>query len=62
MSKRVLVVEDQEDNMRIMNDVLANAGYEVIGAVTGVEGVAFSCGRSSARTSAPRRAPCSTSD
>ena len=23
MSKRVLVVEDQEDNMRIMNDILS---------------------------------------
>ncbi len=41
MSKRVLVVEDQEDNMRIMNDMLASAGYEVIQAVTGIEGVAM---------------------
>ncbi len=41
MSKRVLVVEDQEDNMRIMNDMLASAGYEVIKAVTGHEGVAM---------------------
>ncbi len=41
MSKRVLVVEDQEDNMQIMNDMLANAGYEVIKAVTGHEGVAM---------------------
>ncbi len=41
MSKRVLVVEDQEDSMQIMNDMLARAGYEVIGAVTGVEGVAM---------------------
>ncbi len=40
MSKRVLVVEDQEDNMQIMNDMLSNAGYEVIKAVTGDEGVA----------------------
>ncbi len=30
MSKRVLVVEDQEDNMQIMNDMLASAGYQVI--------------------------------
>ncbi len=35
MSKRVLVVEDQEDNMQIMNDMLASAGYEVVNAVTG---------------------------
>ncbi len=41
MSKRVLVVEDHEDNMRIMSDMLSSAGYEVIGAVTGVEGVAM---------------------
>ncbi len=41
MSKRVLVVEDQEDNMQIMNDMLASAGYEVIKAVTGNEGVAM---------------------
>ncbi len=41
MSKRILVVEDQEDNMRIMNDMLSSAGYEVIKAVTGDEGVAM---------------------
>jgi two-component system cell cycle response regulator DivK len=41
MSKRVLVVEDQEDNMHIMNDMLTSAGYEVIKAVTGPEGVAM---------------------
>ncbi len=39
MSKRVLVVEDQEDNMQIMDDMLSSAGYEVIKAVTGIEGV-----------------------
>lgn len=41
MSKRVLVVEDQEDNMQIMDDMLSSAGYEVIKAVTGYEGVAM---------------------
>jgi two-component system cell cycle response regulator DivK len=41
MSKRVLVVEDQEDNFQIMNDMLTSAGYEVIKAVTGDEGVAM---------------------
>ncbi len=41
MSKRVLVVEDQEDNMQIVNDMLSSAAYEVIKAVTGVEGVAM---------------------
>ncbi len=41
MSKRVLVVEDQEDNMQIMNDMLTSAGYQVTKAVTGHEGVAM---------------------
>ncbi len=40
MSKLILVVEDQEDNRRIMRDLLASAGYPVIEAVTGEEGVA----------------------
>jgi two-component system cell cycle response regulator DivK len=40
MSKLILVVEDQEDNRRIMRDLLASAGYEVIEALTGEEGVA----------------------
>jgi two-component system, cell cycle response regulator DivK len=30
MTKRILVVEDQEDNRRILRDLLAHAGYEVI--------------------------------
>jgi two-component system cell cycle response regulator DivK len=41
MSKRILVVEDQEDNRRIMRDLLTSAGYEMIEAVTGEEGVAL---------------------
>jgi two-component system cell cycle response regulator DivK len=40
MSKLILVVEDQEDNRRIMRDLLTSAGYEVIEAVTGEEGMA----------------------
>ena len=40
MSKLILVVEDQEDNRRIMRDLLSSAGYEIIEAVTGEEGVA----------------------
>ena len=40
MSKRILVVEDQEDSKQVMNDLLSNAGYEVIGAVTGDQGLA----------------------
>jgi two-component system cell cycle response regulator DivK len=40
MSKRILVIEDQEDNRRILRDLLASAGYEMIEAVTGEQGVA----------------------
>ncbi len=39
MAKRILVVEDQEDNRRIVRDLLASASYEVLEAVTGEEGV-----------------------
>jgi two-component system cell cycle response regulator DivK len=39
MSKSILVVEDQEDNRRIIRDLLTSAGYNVIEAVTGEEGV-----------------------
>ncbi len=41
MSKRILVVEDQEDNRRILRDLLTSAGYETIEAVNGEEGVAM---------------------
>ena len=40
MSKRILVVEDQEDNRQILRDLLASAGYELIEAEDGEEGVA----------------------
>jgi len=30
MTKRILVVEDQEDNRRILRDLLVDAGYEVV--------------------------------
>ncbi len=39
MKKRILVVEDHEENRRIMRDLLTSAGYEMIEAVTGEEGV-----------------------
>jgi two-component system cell cycle response regulator DivK len=29
MTKRILVVEDQEDNRQILRDLLANSGYEM---------------------------------
>jgi two-component system, cell cycle response regulator DivK len=37
MSKRILVVEDQEDNRRILYDLLTNAGYEIVQAENGEE-------------------------
>ncbi|MBI3104754.1 MAG: response regulator [Candidatus Rokubacteria bacterium] len=40
MSKRVLVIEDHEENRRIVGYLLASAGFEMIEAVTGDEGVA----------------------
>ena len=40
MSQLILVVEDQEDNRRIMRDLLTSAGYEIIEALSGEEGVA----------------------
>jgi two-component system cell cycle response regulator DivK len=39
MSKRILVIEDQEDNRRIVRDLLTSVGYDLIEAVTGEEGV-----------------------
>jgi two-component system cell cycle response regulator DivK len=39
VSKRVLAVDDQEDNRRILRDLLTSVGYEVIEAVTGEEAV-----------------------
>jgi two-component system cell cycle response regulator DivK len=41
MTKRILVVEDQEDNRRIMRDLLRKAGFDVLEATTGEEGVIF---------------------
>ena len=41
MSKRILVVEDHEENRRILRDLLTSVGYELIEAVTGEEGVAM---------------------
>jgi two-component system cell cycle response regulator DivK len=41
MSKRILVVEDQADNRRIMRDLLTRSGYEIVEAMTGEEGVSL---------------------
>jgi two-component system cell cycle response regulator DivK len=37
MTKRILVVEDQEDNRQILRDLLGNAGYELTEAENGLE-------------------------
>ena len=39
MAKRILVVEDHEENRQIMRDLLAHAGYEMVEAHTGEDGV-----------------------
>ena len=41
MNRRILVVEDQEDNRRILCDLLKSVDCEVIEALTGEEGVAL---------------------
>ena len=41
MKKRILIIEDHEDNRQIMNDTLSAAGFEMIEAVTGDAGVAM---------------------
>ena len=40
MTKRILVIEDQEDNRRILRDLLSTFGYELIEAENGEDGVA----------------------
>jgi two-component system, cell cycle response regulator DivK len=40
MSKRILIVEDQEDLRAILRDFLRASGYETVEAVDGGEGVA----------------------
>jgi two-component system, cell cycle response regulator DivK len=39
MSKRILVIDDIEDNRVILRDLLTTGGYDVIEAGTGEEGV-----------------------
>ena len=41
MTQRILVVDDQEDNRRILRDLLTASGFEVIEAKTGEESVAL---------------------
>ena len=40
MSKCILVVEDQADNMQILRDLLVSADYEMMEAVNGEEALA----------------------
>ncbi len=40
MSQTILVIEDQEDNRRIMRDLLTSAGFKIVEAVDGEQGVA----------------------
>jgi two-component system cell cycle response regulator DivK len=39
MSKRILVVEDHEDNRQILRDLLASSGFDMIEAGNGAEAV-----------------------
>lgn len=39
MRKRILVIEDQEDNRKIVRDLLTASGYELVEATTGEEGL-----------------------
>jgi two-component system, cell cycle response regulator DivK len=41
MSKRILVIEDNEDNRQIIRDSLTSFDYELIEAADGAEGVAM---------------------
>ena len=45
MSKRILVIEDTENNRRILNDLLTRAGFEVVEANDGEKGVAMAAER-----------------
>ena len=38
-SKRILIVEDNEKNLKLIRDLMVYAGYETMEAVTGEEGV-----------------------
>src|SRR5215475_12965717 len=41
MGKRILVIEDTEDNRQIIRDLLTSFDYELLEAVDGAEGVAM---------------------
>jgi two-component system cell cycle response regulator DivK len=39
MTKRIVVVEDQADNLQILRDLLTSEGYQIIEAQDGEEGI-----------------------
>jgi two-component system cell cycle response regulator DivK len=39
MAQRILIVEDQDDNQRILRDLLTHAGYVLVEATNGQDGV-----------------------
>jgi two-component system cell cycle response regulator DivK len=39
MKKRILVVEDQEDNRQILRDLLTNAGFDMVEAENGEDAI-----------------------
>jgi two-component system cell cycle response regulator DivK len=41
MTQRILLVEDHEDNRRIVRDLIGATGYELVEAVSGEDGVAM---------------------
>ena len=43
MAKRILVVEDNPKNLKLVSDVLTHWGYVVIEATTGEDGVRLAC-------------------
>ena len=56
----ILIVEDNDKNMKLARDILNAKGYATLEAVTGEEGVKLSCpaytaSRPSARSAATRR-------
>jgi two-component system cell cycle response regulator DivK len=41
MSRRVLVIEDHEDNRAILRDLLTTVGYDILEAINGEDGLAL---------------------
>ncbi len=42
-ARRILVVEDNPKNLKLVRDVLTHSGYEVIEATSGEDGVRLAC-------------------